>query len=75
MHDETREDPSQAFALSRLTEPGLLRQAPIGIFRRVPRPAYDDLVREQIDTVRADDPAAALASVIAGNDTWEADER
>ena len=75
VHDETREDPSQAFALSRLTEPGLLRQAPIGIFRRVPRPAYDDLVREQIDTVRADDPAAALASVIAGNDTWEADER
>ncbi len=35
IHDEFREDPSQAFALSRLTEPGMLRQAPIGIFRNV----------------------------------------
>lgn len=75
VHDETRADPSQAFALSRLTEAGVLRQAPIGIFRRVPRPAYDDLVREQIDAVRAEDQAAALAAVIAGQDTWEADER
>lgn len=75
VHDESREDPAQAFALSRLTEPGVLRQAPIGIFRNVSRPAYDDLVREQIDEVRAPDPAAALASVIAGSDTWEADER
>ena len=75
VHDEKRQDPSQAFALSRLTEPGVLRQAPIGIFRNVERPAYDDLVREQIDAVRADDPGKALAHVIAGNDTWEADER
>ncbi len=75
VHDETRQDPSQAFALSRLTEPGILRQAPIGIFRNVERPTYDDLAREQIATVCADDPGTALASVIAGNDTWEADER
>ncbi|GAA3875924.1 2-oxoacid:ferredoxin oxidoreductase subunit beta [Tessaracoccus defluvii] len=75
VHDETREDPSLAFSLSRLTEPGVMRQAPIGIFRRVQRPSYDDLTREQIDAVRAPDPAAALASVIAGTDTWEADER
>ena len=75
VHDETRADPSQAFALSRLTEPGILRQAPIGIFRRVERPVYDDLAREQIAGVRAADPAAELASVLAGKDTWEADER
>ena len=75
VHDETRADPSQAFALSRLTEPGILQQAPIGIFRNVTRPAYDDLVRDQITDVRADDPTSALASVIAGGDTWEADEK
>lgn len=74
VHDESRQDPSQAFALSRLTEPGVLRQAPIGIFRRVERPSYDDLVREQIDSVRAADTGAALAAVIAGNDTWEAND-
>jgi len=75
VHDETREEPSQALALSRLTEPGILRQAPIGIFRRVERPAYDDLVRDQIRTVEAEDQAAAIAAMIAGKATWEADER
>ncbi|MDO5736640.1 MAG: 2-oxoacid:ferredoxin oxidoreductase subunit beta [Propionibacteriaceae bacterium] len=72
VHDAGRQDPTQAFAISRLTESGVLRQAPIGIFRQVEKPAYDDLVRDQIDTVRADDRGAALAGVIAGNDTWEA---
>ncbi|MFT3887554.1 MAG: 2-oxoacid:ferredoxin oxidoreductase subunit beta [Arachnia sp.] len=75
VHDETREDPSQAFSLSRLTEPGVLRQAPIGIFRRVERPAYDDLVRDQIHAVEAEDKHSAIASMLAGKDTWEADER
>lgn len=75
VHDEHRADPSQAFALSRLTEPGVLRQAPVGIFRNVERPAYDDLLRDQVESVRADDQGRALSSVIAGNDTWEADER
>ncbi len=75
IHDETLTDPSYAFALSRLTEPGVLQQAPVGILRRVQRPAYDDLLREQIATVRADDPQAALASIIAGPDTWEAGTR
>ena len=56
-------------------EPGILRQAPIGIFRRVERPAYDDLVRDQIRTVEAEDQAAAIAAMIAGKATWEADER
>ena len=71
VHDVARQDPTQAFAISRLTESGVLRQAPIGIFRQVERPAYDDLVRDQIDTARAADRGAALAAVIAGNDTWE----
>ncbi|WP_296137892.1 2-oxoacid:ferredoxin oxidoreductase subunit beta [uncultured Tessaracoccus sp.] len=75
VHDETLEDPSHAFALSRLTEPGVLHQAPVGILRRVTRPTYDDRVRDQIAAVEADDREAALASVIAGPDTWEAHER
>lgn len=74
VHDVARPDPSQAFAISRLNEAGVLRQAPVGIFRQVERPAYDDLVREQIDLTRADDRGAALSAIIAGNDTWEAGE-
>ncbi|MCC2592161.1 2-oxoacid:ferredoxin oxidoreductase subunit beta [Tessaracoccus sp. OS52] len=72
VHDAERNDPSQAFALSRLTESGVMRQAPVGIFRRVSRPAYDDLLRDQIDQVRAEDRGAALADLITGTDTWEA---
>lgn len=72
VHDETRDDPTYAFALSRLTEPGVLDQAPIGVLRCVDRPTYDDLAREQITAVESPDRAAALASVIAGPDTWEA---
>ena len=49
-----------------------MRQAPMGIFRSVERPAYDDLMREQIATARVDDQEQALASVIAGTDTWDA---
>lgn len=75
VHDESRNDPSYAFALSRLTEPGVLTQAPVGVLRDVERPAYDDLAREQIAAVQAPDRAAALASVIAGPDTWQARER
>ncbi|RMB58248.1 2-oxoacid:ferredoxin oxidoreductase subunit beta [Tessaracoccus antarcticus] len=72
VHDVARKDPSQAFAISRLTESGVLRQAPVGIFRQVERPAYDDLVRDQISLAQSKDRGAALAAVIAGNDTWEA---
>ncbi|MEO7588939.1 MAG: 2-oxoacid:ferredoxin oxidoreductase subunit beta [Arachnia sp.] len=72
VHDVARKDPSQAFAISRLTESGVLRQAPVGIFRQVERPAYDDLVRDQISLAQSEDRGAALAAVIAGNDTWEA---
>ena len=42
------EDPSYAFGLSRLTDAGVLHRAPIGIFRDVEAPAYDDLAREQV---------------------------
>jgi 2-oxoglutarate ferredoxin oxidoreductase subunit beta len=72
VHDAQNPDPSTAFALSRLTDAGVLHQAPIGIFRNVDRPTYDDQARAQIATASAglDDPAAALAGLIAGNDTW-----
>ncbi|HMR49831.1 MAG TPA: 2-oxoacid:ferredoxin oxidoreductase subunit beta [Arachnia sp.] len=74
IHDETRDDPSQAFAISRLTESGRLDQAPVGIFRRVERPAYDDLVRDQIALAQAGDSGKALQSIITGTSTWQADD-
>jgi 2-oxoglutarate/2-oxoacid ferredoxin oxidoreductase subunit beta len=73
VHDAAAADPSAAFALSRLDEP-TMAHVPVGVFRSVRRPAYDDQVRAQIDDARAraGGPASDddLARLLAGNDTW-----
>ncbi|MDQ6688688.1 MAG: 2-oxoacid:ferredoxin oxidoreductase subunit beta, partial [Actinomycetota bacterium] len=72
IHDAYQPDPTMAFALSRLTDAGVLHRAPIGIFRQVDRSTYDDQARTQIATASAavDDPRAELANLISGGDTW-----
>ncbi len=73
VHDSRAADPTTAFAISRLTDAGYLHRAPIGIFRQVERPTYDDLAREQIGTARDKAPGSTedrLAALIAGGDTW-----
>ena len=49
VHDAHAEDPSVAFALSRLADPTTLQDTPIGVFRDVERPVYDQLVNAQVD--------------------------
>ncbi|GAB3789808.1 2-oxoacid:ferredoxin oxidoreductase subunit beta [Nocardioides ungokensis] len=73
VHDAHNPDPSTAFAISRLTDSGYLNQSPIGIFRQVERPAYDDQARAQVDSARKAAPGGAeerLAGLIGGGDTW-----
>ncbi|HET8561199.1 MAG TPA: 2-oxoacid:ferredoxin oxidoreductase subunit beta [Marmoricola sp.] len=72
VHDAHDPNPSTAFALSRLTDAGVLHRAPVGIFRDVARPTYDDEARAQIATAReaVDEPQLALAGLIGGGDTW-----
>src|SRR6195256_4486473 len=52
VHDAHHVEPSAAFALSRLTQ-STVNATPIGIFRDVVRPVYDDLMSEQLETARA----------------------
>ena len=72
-HDAHNPDPSQQFAISRLDDPTLAR-VPVGVFREVERPTYDDLVRSQISEAqeRAGGPATDedLTALLAGRDTW-----
>jgi len=73
VHDSRAEDPTTAFAISRLTDSGYLYRAPIGIFRQVERPTYDDQARAQIDAARdaaPGEPGDRLAALIGGGDTW-----
>ncbi len=73
VHDAHQADPTTAFAISRLTDAGYLNQAPIGIFRQVERPTYDDQTRAQVAGAQVDsttDPSARLGALIGGGDTW-----
>ena len=73
VHDPALDDPSQAFQLSRLDSPEMTH-VPMGIFRQVDRPTYDDLVRAQVDAAvsTAGGPAtdADLTDLLLGRDTW-----
>jgi 2-oxoglutarate ferredoxin oxidoreductase subunit beta len=68
VHDAHRQDPSYAFALSRLSTQDL-RYTPMGVFRSVQKPTYDAMMTEQLDVARAQE-TADLDALLAGNDTW-----
>jgi 2-oxoglutarate/2-oxoacid ferredoxin oxidoreductase subunit beta len=71
VHDAHADDPSAAFGLSRLTPGGHLDRAPVGIFRQVDRPTYDDLARDQIHTAQQTHGEGDLAALLNSGDTWE----
>jgi 2-oxoglutarate ferredoxin oxidoreductase subunit beta len=68
VHDAHHPEASPAFALSRLTRESS-GATPIGVFRDVQRPVYDDLMAEQIETARQQ-KAGDLASLLTTGDTW-----
>jgi len=74
VHDPTVADSTYAFALSRLADQGSAggiaeQLTPVGIFRQVRRPTYDDAVRAQITQSRQAKPAD-LQDLLTGRDTW-----
>jgi 2-oxoglutarate ferredoxin oxidoreductase subunit beta len=69
IHDAHAANPSKAFEISRLDN-GSMAHVPIGIFRQVERPTYDDQVRSQIAEAREHNGEGDLAGLLAGNDTW-----
>jgi 2-oxoglutarate/2-oxoacid ferredoxin oxidoreductase subunit beta len=70
VHDACRDDPSYAFALSRLDSEDFAH-TPIGVFRKVERPTYDSLMAEQIESTRTKQGAGDLATLLASGDTWQ----
>jgi 2-oxoglutarate ferredoxin oxidoreductase subunit beta len=73
VHDAAADDPSVAFALSRL-EDHTLTHVPIGVFRQVSRPTYDDQARAQVaaavDATGGPATDDDLAALLGGSDTW-----
>jgi 2-oxoglutarate ferredoxin oxidoreductase subunit beta len=70
LHDEHHAEPSLAFALSRLQlhKTGV---TPVGVFRAIEEPVYDDLMAGQIDQMRAEKGEGDLRDLLHAGDTWE----
>lgn len=72
VHDPTREDPSIAYALSRLSH-GPYGPTPLGIFRSVTRPTYDAAMARQVREARERPKAGDLAALIRSHGSWTVD--
>jgi 2-oxoglutarate/2-oxoacid ferredoxin oxidoreductase subunit beta len=70
VHDERAEDPAQAFALSRITWE-THGKVPLGVFRDVARPVYDELMAEQLASAVEKRGAGDLGALLNAGDTWE----
>jgi 2-oxoglutarate ferredoxin oxidoreductase subunit beta len=70
VHDESRDDPSLAFALSRLaTTPTV--PTPVGVFRAVERPVYEaEITRQLVDAVESKGPGD-LEALLTSGPTWD----
>jgi 2-oxoglutarate/2-oxoacid ferredoxin oxidoreductase subunit beta len=68
VHDAHAHEPAHAFALSRLTQQSI-GATPMGVFRSVERPVYDELMAEQIGVAKAKGEGE-LAALLGSGDTW-----
>ena len=67
-HDEKAPEPSLAYLLSRMTQPEF--PEPIGVFRAVDRPRYEEEVDQQIATAREQQGDGDLDTLFHAGDTW-----
>jgi 2-oxoglutarate ferredoxin oxidoreductase subunit beta len=69
VHDVAADEPSVAFALSRLTHE-TVGATPVGILRQVSRPTYDGLMNEQLAAATEKRGAGDLDALLRAGDTW-----
>ena len=67
-HDDNEDDPSLAFLLSQMRYPD--SPEPMGVFRAVERPTYDELVNEQVKEVIEKQGEGDLEKLFHSGDTW-----
>jgi 2-oxoglutarate ferredoxin oxidoreductase subunit beta len=65
VHDPSADDPTTAFALSRLTD-----VTAIGVFRDIDRPSYDELMNEQLVAAKQQQGDGDLMALLHSGDTW-----
>ncbi len=70
VHDETRQDPSLAFALSRLSA-GPFEPTPIGVYRAVERSEYATEASKQLAMAQEQSGPGDLEALLHSRPTWE----
>ncbi len=68
VHDESAAESQLAFLLSRLRHPKF--PEPIGVFRAVQRPTYDQMLNEQVRVASAERGPGSLEALFQSNETW-----
>jgi 2-oxoglutarate/2-oxoacid ferredoxin oxidoreductase subunit beta len=69
VHDAEHESAALAFALSRVTQE-THGGTPVGVFRNVERPVYDDLMAEQLTAATEKRGEGDLAALLHSGETW-----
>jgi 2-oxoglutarate ferredoxin oxidoreductase subunit beta len=69
VHDERAENPSQAFALARMSVE-IDGKLPLGVFRAVEQPVYDELMAGQIEQAIEERGEGDLEALLHSGDTW-----
>jgi 2-oxoglutarate ferredoxin oxidoreductase subunit beta len=67
-HDEKAVEPTHAYLLSRMRHPEF--PEPIGVFRAVERPTYEEEVNRQVEAAIQKRGQGDLAALFATGDTW-----
>ena len=67
-HDPRNDNPLYATLLSQLVHPQF--PTPVGVFRSLDRPTYEDSVKSQIDTARESKGKGDLQASLAGGGSW-----
>ncbi|MDA7880609.1 2-oxoacid:ferredoxin oxidoreductase subunit beta [Mariniblastus sp.] len=70
-HDEKAPNSQLAFLLSRMRHPEF--PEPIGVFRDVDRPTYDEMINSQVDDAVSEKGAGELQNLFHSGDTWQVD--
>ncbi len=71
IHDERAANPTHAYLLSRMHYPEM--PEPVGVFRDVELPTYEQLLRDQINDVIAQRGKGELEKLFTAGDTWKVD--
>lgn len=69
VHDQYTEDPTLAYFLARMSETPDLPH-PMGIFRSIERPCYEDLMTQQIHDAKDKMGEGDLEALLNAGDTW-----